>query len=302
MVPPFLALNQYSRLTEPCVRDLAWTLCSKNELPVKVKKYRRAELVVNEQATTQWLAELNTNPQPLQNYLANHNVRRLGKYFESLLAFFFLYGPSSNYQLEQHNYILRGENNSKTSTLGELDFVLSQGEQLTHLEVAVKFYLGIEVEGKKHWLGPNAKDSLERKLSHLQTHQLPMGKQYPRNVESKHYIQGYLFEHYTHSTTKNEQPKNNLYLWCFQHELHDFFANMPLNWKVLDRSQWLGGLHEHDNKIDSAPTKLDADLLSLMDQKELNKAKMLNAQTVSANEKKLDARLMVVNNNWPNSG
>ena len=63
-------------------------------------------------------------------------------------------------------------------TLGELDFVLcdSVSEKLIHLELAVKFYLGILNSGVWHFPGPDPHDNWQRKLERMQDHQFKLAK------------------------------------------------------------------------------------------------------------------------------
>jgi len=61
-------------------------------------------------------------------------------------------------------------------TIGEIDCVLKQNEQIIHLEIIYKFYLYDNKAGEQEldkWVGPNKKDSLNQKLIKLKTKQLP---------------------------------------------------------------------------------------------------------------------------------
>lgn len=63
------------------------------------------------------------------------------------------------------------------TTIGELDCILKQYSNSIHLEIIYKFYLydptagSIEIE---HWIGPNRKDTLLKKLNKLKDKQLPL--------------------------------------------------------------------------------------------------------------------------------
>lgn len=63
-------------------------------------------------------------------------------------------------------------------TIGELDFILHdlRENKLIHLELAVKFYLfDPTLPGEEQrWIGPNRRDSLDRKLLKLKSHQFPL--------------------------------------------------------------------------------------------------------------------------------
>ncbi|WP_298636888.1 DUF1853 family protein [uncultured Umboniibacter sp.] len=60
-------------------------------------------------------------------------------------------------------------------TLGELDFILSSqaSPEVTHIELAVKFYLAANFDEQLHAVGPNLKDSWRLKRKHLIENQFP---------------------------------------------------------------------------------------------------------------------------------
>lgn len=73
---------------------------------------------------------------------------------------------ASNTQI-QHNKI----------TVGELDCLLTQEKQPIHLEIIYKFYLYDSSAGSTpvaHWIGPNRRDALVKKLNKLKDKQLPL--------------------------------------------------------------------------------------------------------------------------------
>lgn len=64
-----------------------------------------------------------------------------------------------------------------TLTLGELDCLFKLKNYLIHLEIVYKFYLYDESVGEtnlEHWIGPNRRDSLVKKLNKLKEKQLPL--------------------------------------------------------------------------------------------------------------------------------
>ncbi|SDX15394.1 hypothetical protein SAMN05444411_103216 [Lutibacter oricola] len=96
---------------------------------------------------------------------------RLGKRVERFISF----------ELQQQDSIkLLFENfqiqNGKI-TIGEIDFLLQQNKKPIHLEAIYKFYLYDENFGSteiEHWIGPNRKDNLVKKLTKLKNKQLPL--------------------------------------------------------------------------------------------------------------------------------
>jgi hypothetical protein len=62
-------------------------------------------------------------------------------------------------------------------TVGEIDCIIQKQEIPIHIEVVYKFYLYDETVGDTelaHWVGPNKRDSLIKKLTKLKEKQLPL--------------------------------------------------------------------------------------------------------------------------------
>lgn len=153
------------------VRDLAWAIAS-------------PPLIIPEKLTCTWfdsewyqglyesslddLQRLDETPEMLQQSLDSQKDRRLGRYFETLWAFWF--EQSQRFEIiEQNLPIRRG-----SETLGELDFLVLDklSGQYLHWEVAVKFYLGVgDTSDHANWHGPGKKDRMDLKVEHLRNRQ-----------------------------------------------------------------------------------------------------------------------------------
>ena len=114
------------------------------------------------------LLQLDKDPAELELSLAQQKDRRLGKRFETLWAFWL--EKSTRFEVIVQNMPLRDGDR----TLGELDFLVidkKTGKYL-HLEMAVKFYLGIgDTALHCNWHGPGLKDRLDKKVEHLKNKQ-----------------------------------------------------------------------------------------------------------------------------------
>ncbi len=84
-------------------------------------------------------------------------------------------------ELNQHKTITILKENIQIQdgniTIGEIDCLLKQQGKPIHLEIVYKFYLYDETAGStelEHWIGPNRKDSLVKKLTKLKEKQLPL--------------------------------------------------------------------------------------------------------------------------------
>ncbi|CAH0533887.1 hypothetical protein VST7929_01764 [Vibrio stylophorae] len=101
-----------------------------------------------------------TIPQPLP--------RAVGHYYQLLWRLWIQSHPMLDLVAEEIQ--IQGEQR----TLGAIDFIVHNkiNHRFEHWEVACKFYLAYQGQ----WLGPNASDSLTRKMTHMLAHQLPLSQ------------------------------------------------------------------------------------------------------------------------------
>lgn len=97
----------------------------------------------------------------------------LGKRMEDLFAAYITHFTSQEILLQNQQIIFHKE------TLGELDFLLknSASGEISHVELIYKFYVYDPETGAseiEHFIGPNKRDSLLKKLHRLQKRQFPM--------------------------------------------------------------------------------------------------------------------------------
>ncbi|WP_416140567.1 DUF1853 family protein [Halomonas sp. HK25] len=172
---PLATLPLLDRCHHPLVRDLAWLLLVPDLLamPWPGRPDRHTLGLADDARLTAWLDDLEADPGPLEACLGGALAGRMGLYHERLWQFLLANAPGT--ELLAHNLrIQRGK-----QTLGELDLLYRRRSEsmLIHLEVAIKFYLGL-AEGPGHaddqarWIGPGSADSLAGKREHLHRHQL----------------------------------------------------------------------------------------------------------------------------------
>jgi len=178
---PWLQFNN------PIVRHLAFCIASPNilnEIPNDLDIKNHFELHPDQKWQTHYqnyesrLKQLDQQPQPLIDFLAQLKSTRLGLRFENLLWFWLLEDDYHPYQLLGHSI----QKIAGAITLGELDFVVlnQETQEVEHWEVALKYYLG---EGKldlAQWFGLNREDTLQRKLKHFTERQFQF-------TEANHY-------------------------------------------------------------------------------------------------------------------
>lgn len=243
------------------VRDLAWALNPRFDLVEQLDAYDRFVLTDAALATLpHWLHKLDHQAPTAVADLADHK-QRLGYYFENLLAFLFDQGPGHPWRLLARNHRIYGGATATPSatTLGELDFLLQSPSQTIHLEVAVKFYLGFRGSDTIQWLGPNSRDSLDKKLAKMANRQLALSR-HPnfirdtQNLAVKHaitpafWVKGLLFHPWRDPLPlpANVYHNGNQFnVWLHVNQVAAFFAESPLSWYSLNKYEWLtGGLRE----------------------------------------------------------
>ena len=190
--------HRWHHLRDPHVRALAWLLDAPDLLDPTATRWDGKIAVprIDPVFLAQWLAGLDAAPAALHAYLNLASISRLGRYAESLMAFYF----TAQGCLVAHGLQVQAARND---TVGEFDFLLRDGEHLVHWELATKFYL-FEAPGKAedgdYFIGPNLADTLGAKMQKILQRQLalslhPAAQPYlPQAVlHARALIKGWLF-------------------------------------------------------------------------------------------------------------
>ena len=242
-----------NRLQHPQVRDLAWTILSPpllSEAPQCQRHPLSASCWNSEpERLANWLRQQDAEPSILEAWLSLHRIRRLGLYYERLWQYALSHAP--DIQLLAANLPIR----QNGSTLGELDLLFCDDQGVHHLELAVKFYLGLgQGDGSRHahWLGPGSHDRLDLKLDHMCQRQLPLCTQPAtlavlaeltgRPVQSSFWLSGYLFRPSPQSCTPplGANPHHLQGRWLRQADWPRFQSETPdAVWQPIARSAWL---------------------------------------------------------------
>jgi len=239
-------------LQHPAVRDLAWALLSPpllSEAPAPQRHPLTASRWAEQpDELADWLRLLDTQPGVLDAWLAQRSVRRLGLYYERLWQFALCQAPDIN--LLVANLPIRQGGH----TLGELDLLLRDREGVHHLELAVKFYLGLDGDSARHdrWLGPGSHDRLDIKLRRLCEHQLRLPSEPAAQlllseltcaqINSALWLGGYLFRPLASrcSAPVGADPRHLGGRWL-RHQDWASFAGYDdrATWQPLPRHAWL---------------------------------------------------------------
>lgn len=252
--------NFIDTLHDPAVRDLAWVIGSPGLLEGSYPAYH--EQVVDDawcraqlHACTPWLTALDLAPHTLHNFIATRPTRRLGHYFESLIAFWLTHMPDT--QIIATNLQVQDEQR----TLGEYDFLFRDaGTDVCHWEAAVKFYLQLEpLAEQRAFIGPGTRDRLDLKLNRVFQHQLALGYTHagqsalPPGIKlgkTQAFIKGYLFYHASTviNISTHGVSAEHLRGWWVRHTLEKIpQLSIENRWIILPRLRWL------------APARLPAD-------------------------------------------
>ena len=298
------------------VRDLAWA-CFSAPLLHSPTLAGPLETVSNcalgpTPARCAWLQRLDHDPAPLVSHLARLRSTRLGLYFEHLWHFFLTEDPLVD--LVAHNLPVRDGG----TTVGEFDCLYYCHTRLrhVHLELAVKYYLGYrhapagDDQGAScEWLGPDPRDSLERKVTHMMQRQITLGS-HPaaadplrqlgiadpvREVE----IKGYLFQPRSQHLPPPQgfNQERDFGCWLSMETLGTYLAGLPeRRFLVLPRLAWLAPALAPRDRCDSRSTLL----ARLRRHFSLHRQPQLVAALDTAGRESL--RFFVTDGRWPGSG
>lgn len=162
---------------EQAVNDLLWVVNSPS--------------LITESKPQPALDRNQIDPVHLCAFLAEKFPRRVGHYFEQLV--FYWLAHIRRVEIVAH----RLQVHDGQITRGELDLVFRDEQGcLTHWEVAVKYYLYEHSvpAGQSHFIGPNARDTFEKKTRRLFEQQLELSRlSFPEVEHRTAFVRGIIF-------------------------------------------------------------------------------------------------------------
>jgi hypothetical protein len=238
-----MALVEHSQL-----RDLIWAVCSPPMI-APLHGWPAAFSLDKISDIQQRLTR--TDVIALERHLAACETRFLGSYFEALWDFYFQHDP--RFTVVAKNLQIRDRGN----TLVEFDFIVYDHEANKHLqlELAIKFYLGVSerssyryTDGKHLWIGPQARDRLDKKLSRALEHQLKLHK-HPRAqqrlqelgvnlVEPQLLFKGYLFQPQHALPLPDYVPRANYHAQWLRLDETPKILGSEHSWFLLHKRHW----------------------------------------------------------------
>lgn len=246
-------MNDFYPYQTQAVRDLAWA-CFAPPLLYTSGLHRAQRRVTDAAfaltpARRLWLEGLERDARPLLEHLAQAPSTRLGLYFERLWHFFLREDPEV--ELVAHNVPVYDGGR----TLGEFDclYFCKRRNTHVHLELAVKFYLGVPGEpAGRQWLGPNTRDRLDLKLTHLLEQQITLADRSAAQTQLESLglpaparevaLRGYLFQPVgeTLPPPPGYNPQKPFATWYTTTQLRERAATRDgTGFRLLERLAWL---------------------------------------------------------------
>jgi len=273
---------------------------------------------------------LTQNTQSLVAY-GKPPIFRLGHLFEEVVDRFI--SLTSKLETVARNIQIR---NGKT-TLGELDFLYRNciDGSITHLEVAVKFYLfcpddaclneALPIPSLAKFIGPGSKDRLDKKWSRLTNHQLQLtanpvtqaaltALDLPLPHKSELLLTGILFYPYQadrfdlikqHVGLEELIHPNHQYGWWLPTKEIDQIKTQALNehWQflLLPKHHWIAGASHYDaQEIEDKSLSFTA-LKAMIDKRHIALPIMIACVQKHKDGFKAVARGFIVEDNWPHT-
>ncbi len=235
------------------VRDLYTSITSEYVLNDKLilPKYF---LEIDELVFLNWLISIDESPEKLILFIEENHSKRLGRYFENLLHYYFIFHPNIEV-LEFGKQIFNGK-----ITIGEMDFILQNKttKEIIHLETAVKYFAKKKGESDfKYFICPNGTRNFGDKLDKTFGKQLKITEREETKkflkekgyfpMKSYHFIKGILFYHpdeieiFQHSDLNPNHKKS---WWIYQNEI-DSISEIS-KYKIVHKLKWLSDEIEED--------------------------------------------------------
>lgn len=250
-------------LKNKIVRDLFFSITSEYILNDD-KALPLDFLFIDEGEFKKWISSLDQNPDELIDFIEQNHSKRLGRYFENLLHYYFKFHPNIEV-LEFGKQIFKGK-----ITIGEMDFILKNKttSEIIHLETAVKYFAKQKDKSDfRFFICPNGSRNFGDKLDKTFSKQLRIteieetkaflnDKKYG-DIKSYHFIKGILFYHTDeldgfHHLKLN--PKHNKSWWIYQKEVSELSDNSMF--KIVPKLNWLSTEVEKDEKELMSKNKL----------------------------------------------
>jgi hypothetical protein len=251
------------------------------------------------QKCSDWILNMEHNPEKLLEFFNLEQQFILGKYFEKHLQFIFKY--FDQFSLLEMGLQVEKENR----TIGEIDFIYKElvNNSTIHLEVAVKYYMGYRSSAKHTmWIGPNGMDNLANKIQKF-TKQLTMSgfadqlaDLNPSSFKKEVLLKGYFFNHIKTRVLPHFHNKNVLTgVWLYFNELNKII-NSNRKYIIVPKQYWLGFYLDKALEIFNGINIIEVVHLEI---KRVGKGILI--AELNETEDLIEAKFMVAPDFWPKS-
>lgn len=235
----------------------------------------------------------------LGQFIKSIKHRRVGRYFERLILYWLAH--VRQVEVNVHNWQVR----DGKQTLGEIDFLFTDEQrQLSHWEVAIKFYLYDPEHfknGSQH-LGPNSTDNFEAKINRMFEHQLLQSQRdFPEVAIRRAFVKGRIF-YPIEMTEKPSAPvrlaDDHLTGWWIRESELARLRQPSCMYRVREKPYWLDDSHASRNLLQT-PEKFVKQLREHFDAK--GYPVYVTQFQMTDNEMRESSCGFVVPDAWPNN-
>lgn len=260
----------------------------------------------HEKAVLKLLSDLDADSEVVNHYFNSLGNLPMGKYFEQLL--FYVLERDQRFEVILKNQQLKSGN----QTIGEIDLILKDKQTgvVEHWEIALKYYLQSEQSAEHEFmLGPNAIDSLDRKMKKLTEKQLPIkadlsefGISSSQSMVDRLFIKGQFFYNLAYKMECNifpnaANPSHEKGWWCYLSEMESI-PHQDLKWTTIWKPNWTGTFTSTNTHKSLSFNNLKESLEQHF-KDEVHSILCVGLQLENGQYNEV-TRGFVVNNDWPN--
>ena len=233
----------------------------------------------------------------LQGFLAKNPHNTVGRYFELLVYYWIKYVRGLEIVVFNEQIKRAGR------TIGEIDLVFrNEQDRLIHWETAVKFFLHVPQPHafSSDYVGPNSRDNLDKKITHLFGHQLKQSLDGPINANfHEAFVRGCIFYH--PSEPYPDQKHCRLHAahlrgcWIHSSEANELPQPGKWNYHLMRKPHWLATT---PNQLSAIPS-MEIDGWIKQHFEHSDRPVMLCTDRLKESVDGVAERIMIVSDQWP---
>ena len=281
------------------VRDLMWVANSPSLLAVSegmtpMGTRDESFSVASDQPS---LNQSEVDADHLKKFLAKNPHNTVGRYFESLVYYWVKYIRGLEVLICNEQITRAGR------TIGEIDLVFrNEQDRLVHWETAVKFFLHFPQAHSfsSDYIGPNSRDTLDRKINHLFGYQLKQSLDGPINTDFREaFVRGCIFYHPSNlspdRTHSRLHPAHWRGRWIHSSEVDKLPQAGDWNYRLMRKPHWLAMT---PNQMPAIPS-MEIDRWVEQQFEHSDRPVMLCTDRSIGSLNEAADRIMIVSDQWP---